>query len=52
MKKPLLLHPFLFALFPVVFVYSQNTEFLDLPDVWPAAPLLMAVRWCSCCSCP
>ena len=41
MKRPLLLHPFLFALFPVVFVYSQNIEFMGLQEAWPVAPLLL-----------
>jgi len=40
-KKPLLLHPLLFALFPVLFVYSQNTGFMTLSEIWPAALLLV-----------
>jgi hypothetical protein len=41
MKKPLLLHPFLFALFPALFVYSQNMEQMSVQQLWPAIFLVV-----------
>jgi hypothetical protein len=41
MKKTWVLHPFLFALFPVLFVYSQNMEHMSLPQIWPATLLFL-----------
>jgi hypothetical protein len=47
MKKGIILHPFLFAILPVLFLYSHNIGQLSLPDLtWPlilaaAASLLL-----------
>jgi len=34
MKKPLVLHPFLFALFPILFLFSRNMEQMSFSQVW------------------
>jgi hypothetical protein len=40
-KKPFVLHPFLFALFPALFLYSQNMSEFPIGVVW--VPLLEAL---------
>ena len=40
-KKPLAIHPFLFALFPILFVYSQNLEQLALSQIWTSVLILL-----------
>jgi Sulfatase len=37
----LVIHPFLFALFPILFVYSQNLEQLSLPQIWTSVLVLL-----------
>lgn len=32
-KKSIILHPFLFAIFPVIFTYSNNTDTMSLNDI-------------------
>jgi len=34
MKKPFVYHPFLFALFPIMFLWSQNTGRIFLPEMF------------------
>ena len=34
MKRTLVVHPYLFALFPILFVYAQNIEHLSLSQIW------------------
>jgi hypothetical protein len=40
MKKLLVVHPILFSLFPVVFVYAQNQEQLSLSEAWVSVLIL------------
>ncbi len=42
MKKSLILHPFLFALFPVLFLYSHNVEQVSFHEVLPPAFIAIA----------
>jgi len=32
-KKSLILHPFLFAIFPVIFTYSHNVNYLSISEI-------------------
>jgi hypothetical protein len=49
MKKPLILHPFLFGLYPVVHVYSSNRDQLDvMQTIGPTLFIVLCVIlfWC------
>jgi hypothetical protein len=41
MKRTWVFHPFLFALFPILFVYSQNLEHLTFSKAWPSIVILL-----------
>jgi len=41
MRKPLVLHPFLFAAFPILFLFSHNVR--EVPSSQVVAPLVVAV---------
>jgi hypothetical protein len=41
MKKVWVIHPFLFALWPILFVYSQNLEHLSLSQIWTSVLVLL-----------
>jgi hypothetical protein len=41
MKRTLVIHPFLFALFPVLFIYSQNLEQMSLSHIWTSVIVLL-----------
>lgn len=44
LKKPVPLHPFLFAVYPVLFLYAQNVDFTPLGDaLTPLAVVAVAV---------
>ena len=38
MKRTIVVHPLLFAIWPILFIYSQNQDFLSLSQIW--RPLL------------
>jgi hypothetical protein len=40
MKRPWVLHPLLFAAFPVLFLYAQNLDQLSLSQAWPSLRLV------------
>jgi hypothetical protein len=41
MRLKLVVHPFLFAFFPVLFVYSQNLEQVSLSHIWTSAIVVL-----------
>ncbi len=43
MKKWLVLHPFLFALYPVFFIYYQNADLLVFSDAWILMGILISL---------
>jgi hypothetical protein len=43
MKKQVIIHPFLFALFPALFLFGTNSKFVDFPVVFRPALLSLAV---------
>lgn len=43
MKKAYVIHPFLLALFPILFVYAQNLEHMSLSQVWKSVLILLGV---------
>lgn len=42
MKRPLLIHPWLFALYPTLFVYAHNIQEVSLREVWLPALVSLA----------
>lgn len=40
MKRTLVIHPFFFALFPVLFIYARNVEQLSLSQIWTSVAVL------------
>jgi hypothetical protein len=40
MKRTMVIHPFLFALWPVLFVYSENLEFIPFSQAWTSLLIL------------
>lgn len=41
MKRPLVLHPFLFALFPILFLFSHNIEQMSSSQVWVSMTVVL-----------
>jgi len=41
MKRTLVIHPFLFALFPILFIYAQNMEQMSLSQIWTSVLVLL-----------
>jgi len=42
MKRTLVIHPFLFALWPVLFVYAENLEFIPFSQAWTTLLILLS----------
>ena len=43
MKRTLVIHPFLFALFPILFIYAQNMEQLSLSQIWASVLVVLGL---------
>lgn len=41
MKRTFVIHPFLFALFPILFIYAENKEHLSLSQIWTSVVILL-----------
>ncbi len=42
-KKPLVIHPFLFAVFPILFLYSHNIEQLSFTETLPVSVVMLGL---------
>ena len=43
MRRTRVIHPFLFALWPVLFLYSQNLDLISFSQIWPSSLILPAL---------
>lgn len=43
MKKPIVIHPFLFAIYPVLFLYAHNVDFVPLSDIFVPTAITIGV---------
>jgi hypothetical protein len=42
MKRTLVIHPFMFALWPILFVYSKNLQFIPFSQAWTSILVLLS----------
>lgn len=43
MRKPLVIHPFLFAIFPILFLFSHNIDQMSISQTWPSLLISSAI---------
>jgi hypothetical protein len=43
MRRTLVIHPFLFALWPILFIYSQNLEYISFSQAWNSLLVLLGL---------